>query len=222
MNRWRSRQIRKRDSDLAQRDVDLSLLRICRWPVWKQSSLCARSGMLGVLPCLVWRAQAAVAAVRPQLDSSWSPPILIVGISDLNSSHLQGVMCFICQSAAFPGEDQTFRPFTTSQESGDIAGFIRKHLEKGLAAHSNVLAWNITWTGEPGGLQPPWGRRQSDTTKQLTHTHTHQEAHWLEFCEWPWVPAPEWREHICFYFRVAGTEDQQHPHPSWHHWFQFN
>ena len=26
-------------------------------------------------------------------------------------------------------------------------------LEKGMAAHSGVLAWRIPWTEEPGGLQ---------------------------------------------------------------------
>ena len=26
-------------------------------------------------------------------------------------------------------------------------------LEKGLATHSSVLAWRISWTEEPGGLQ---------------------------------------------------------------------
>ena len=26
-------------------------------------------------------------------------------------------------------------------------------LEKGMATHSNVLAWKIPWTEEPGGLQ---------------------------------------------------------------------
>ena len=26
-------------------------------------------------------------------------------------------------------------------------------LEKGLAIHSSILAWRITWTEEPGGLQ---------------------------------------------------------------------
>ena len=26
-------------------------------------------------------------------------------------------------------------------------------LEKGMAAHSSILAWRILWTGEPGGLQ---------------------------------------------------------------------
>ena len=26
-------------------------------------------------------------------------------------------------------------------------------LEKGMAAHSSILAWEIPWTEEPGGLQ---------------------------------------------------------------------
>ena len=26
-------------------------------------------------------------------------------------------------------------------------------LEKGMATHSSILAWRITWTEEPGGLQ---------------------------------------------------------------------
>ena len=26
-------------------------------------------------------------------------------------------------------------------------------LEKGLATHSSILAWRISWTEEPGGLQ---------------------------------------------------------------------
>ena len=27
------------------------------------------------------------------------------------------------------------------------------HLEKGMATHSNILAWRIPWTEEPGGLR---------------------------------------------------------------------
>ena len=26
-------------------------------------------------------------------------------------------------------------------------------LEEGMATHSNILAWRISWTEEPGGLQ---------------------------------------------------------------------
>ena len=32
-------------------------------------------------------------------------------------------------------------------------------LEKGMAIHSNILAWRIPWTEEPGGLQPMGSQR---------------------------------------------------------------
>ena len=36
-------------------------------------------------------------------------------------------------------------------------------LEKGMATHSSILAWEIPWIEEPGGLQP-MGSQESDTT----------------------------------------------------------
>ena len=36
-------------------------------------------------------------------------------------------------------------------------------LEKEMATHSNILAWEIPWTEEPGGLQS-MGLQKSDTT----------------------------------------------------------
>ena len=38
-------------------------------------------------------------------------------------------------------------------------------LEKGMAAHSSILAWRIPWT-EQG--YSPWGQKESNTTEQLT------------------------------------------------------
>ena len=32
-------------------------------------------------------------------------------------------------------------------------------LEEGMATHSNILAWRIPWTEEPGGLQSMWLQR---------------------------------------------------------------
>ena len=44
-------------------------------------------------------------------------------------------------------------------------------LEKEMATHSNILAWRISWTEEPGGYSP-WGHKESDMTKHAcTHTH---------------------------------------------------
>jgi len=41
-------------------------------------------------------------------------------------------------------------------------------LEKEMAPHSNVLAWRIPGTEEPGGLQP-MGSQELDTTERLNH-----------------------------------------------------
>ena len=35
-------------------------------------------------------------------------------------------------------------------------------LEKGLATHSNILPWKISWTEEPGGLQSMGLQSQMD------------------------------------------------------------
>ena len=40
-------------------------------------------------------------------------------------------------------------------------------LEREMASHSSILAWKIPWTEEPSRLYTPWGRKESDTTKQL-------------------------------------------------------
>ena len=36
-------------------------------------------------------------------------------------------------------------------------------MEKEMATHSSILAWEISWTEEPGGLQF-MGLQESDTT----------------------------------------------------------
>ena len=46
-------------------------------------------------------------------------------------------------------------------------------LEQEMATHSNILAWEIPRTEEPGRLQSMDLQKESDTTEQLTHTHTH-------------------------------------------------
>ena len=40
-------------------------------------------------------------------------------------------------------------------------------LEDKMATHSSILARKIPWTEEPHGLRP-WGRKEWDTTKQLS------------------------------------------------------
>ena len=40
-------------------------------------------------------------------------------------------------------------------------------LEKGMATHSNILAWRIH------GVDSPWGHKESDTTDRLSLSHIH-------------------------------------------------
>ena len=38
-------------------------------------------------------------------------------------------------------------------------------LEKGMATHSNILAWRIPWTEEPSVLQSMESQKELDTTE---------------------------------------------------------
>ena len=48
-------------------------------------------------------------------------------------------------------------------------------LEEEMVTHSSILAWEIPWTEEPGGLQSI-GLQESGTSESThTHTHTHTQ-----------------------------------------------
>ena len=52
-------------------------------------------------------------------------------------------------------------------------------LEKETATHSTILAWEIPWTEEPGGLLQPIGLQKSDytmTTKVINPTHSQNSS----------------------------------------------
>ena len=50
-------------------------------------------------------------------------------------------------------------------------------LEEGMATHSSILAWRISWIEEPGGLQSMGSQRVRQywvtNTHAITHRHTH-------------------------------------------------
>ena len=50
-------------------------------------------------------------------------------------------------------------------------------LEKETATHSSILAWRISWTEEPGGLQPRVAK-ESDTTEQLNNDPERDGCSW--------------------------------------------
>ena len=61
------------------------------------------------------------------------------------------------------------------------------HLKKEMATHANILAWEITWTEEPGGLYSPWGCKELKMTERA-HTHTHTQQHNRNI--------PLWKQHV--------------------------
>ena len=52
----------------------------------------------------------------------------------------------------FPGGSLVKNLPANAGDVGLILG-LEDSLEKGLATHSSILAWEIPWTEEPGGLQ---------------------------------------------------------------------
>ena len=66
----------------------------------------------------------------------------------------------------------------SAQNVGDLGsnpGLVRSHgriirLEKEMATHSSILAWEIPWTEGPGGLQS-MGSQEWDMTEQLNRYH---------------------------------------------------
>ena len=50
-------------------------------------------------------------------------------------------------------------------------------LEKEMAAHSNILAWRMPWTEEPGGLQSMGLPRVGHNWRDLARVHTHTQTH---------------------------------------------
>ena len=57
-----------------------------------------------------------------------------------------------------------------AQVRGESQGW-KDPLEKGMAAHSSILAWRIHGQRSLVGYSP-WGRKESDTTERdVTHIH---------------------------------------------------
>ena len=54
-------------------------------------------------------------------------------------------------------------------------------LEKGMATHSSILAWRISWTEEPGGLQSMWLQKVGHDL--ATNTFTFQGPTTVTFVE---------------------------------------
>ena len=74
----------------------------------------------------------------------------------------------------FPGGSEVKVSASNAGDPGSILGW-EDPLEKELATHSSILAWEIPWTDEPGrgggGRHHPRGHKESDTTERLHFTY---------------------------------------------------
>ena len=68
---------------------------------------------------------------------------------------------------------QMVKNLPTMQETRDWSLGQEDLLEKGMAAHSSILAWRIPWTEKSGGLQSVGSQRVRHDWATNTHTHTH-------------------------------------------------
>ena len=59
---------------------------------------------------------------------------------------------------------QTVKRLSTMRETGVRSLGWEDPLEKEMAIHSSTIAWEISWTEEPGRLQSR-GRKELDTTE---------------------------------------------------------
>ena len=59
---------------------------------------------------------------------------------------------YIYSYRSYPGDSVVKNPPANAGDSGSIPGLGRP-LEKEITTHSSILAWNVPWTEEPGGLQ---------------------------------------------------------------------
>ena len=53
-------------------------------------------------------------------------------------------------------------------------------LEKEIATHSRILAWEIPWRWEPGGLRSMGSQRVGH---DLETEHKRKQTHTIQFCE---------------------------------------
>ena len=70
-------------------------------------------------------------------------------------------MIDVLQIPGFPGGSNS-KSLPAKQETGFQSLGWEGPLEKKMATHSSILAWRISWTGEPVGYST-WGRKESDT-----------------------------------------------------------
>ena len=79
-----------------------------------------------------------------------------------------GILVRLLTCLGSPGGSDSKKP---DSNMGDLGW--EDPLEKGMATHSNILAWRIQWTKKYGRLQSMGSQRVRHDWATFTHTHTH-------------------------------------------------
>ena len=77
---------------------------------------------------------------------------------------------FPLQYHGFPGGSAGKESACNVGDLGSVPGLGRS-LEEGMATHSSILAWRIHMDRGALAGHSPWGRKESDTTEQLSTAH---------------------------------------------------
>ena len=83
---------------------------------------------------------------------------------------------------------QTVKRLPTMQETRVQSLGREDPLEKEMAIHSSILAWEVPWTEEPGGLHST-GSQKSQTRLSM-HTLQRPGLKWV--LRWTWGTLPGW------------------------------
>ena len=93
------------------------------------------------------------------------------GCKESDTTEVYNVVCSACERAFQVAQMIKNQP-ANAGAAGDMVQSLGREdpLEQEMVTHSSVLAWEIPWTEEPGGLQSV-GHKESDTTESTEHTH---------------------------------------------------
>ena len=81
------------------------------------------------------------------------------------------------RASGSPGGSVVKNPPASSGDRGSIP-WLGRSLEKEMATHSSILAWEISWTEEPGRLQSMGSQKSETTQTQVFWVQVHYTSHW--------------------------------------------
>ena len=86
-----------------------------------------------------------------------------MGLSKVKPGHIhQTTWLNLIPDPGFPGGSEIKNPPPANAADAGLIPGSGRSLEKEMATHSSILAWEIPWTEEPGGL-PSIGSQKSKT-----------------------------------------------------------